>query len=144
MNHNLFLNVNIDLENTHLPNGAAVDLEAECMNYEQLIVKCGGIDFQLLGIGLAGHLGFNEPASSLCSRTRIKVLSPITRSQNASLFTMPDEMPRRAITMGVGTILDARRCLLLATGEDKAEIVAKAVEGPLTSMISANSVATAS
>jgi glucosamine-6-phosphate deaminase len=138
MNHNLFLNVNIDLENTHLPNGAAVDLEAECKNYEQLIVKCGGIDFQLLGIGLAGHLGFNEPASSLRSRTRIKVLSPITRAQNASLFTMPDEMPRRAITMGVGTILDARRCLLLATGEDKAEIVAKAVEGPLTSMISAS------
>ena len=138
MNLNLFLKVNIELHNTHLPDGAAADLEAECAHYERLIAECGGIDLQLLGIGLAGHLGFNEPASSLRSRTRIKVLSPVTRAQNASLFSRPDEMPRRAITMGVGTILDARRCWLLATGEDKAEIVARAIEGPLTSMISAS------
>jgi glucosamine-6-phosphate deaminase len=138
MNLHLFLQVNIDLHNTHLPDGTAVDLEAECARYEQRIADCGGIDLQLLGIGLAGHLGFNEPASSLRSRTRIKVLSPVTRTQNAPLFPLPDEMPRRAITMGVGTILDARRCWLLATGEDKAEIVAKAIEGPLTSMISAS------
>jgi glucosamine-6-phosphate deaminase len=138
MNLNLFLQVNIDLRNTHLPDGTAADLEAECTRYERLIAGCGGIDLQLLGIGLAGHLGFNEPASSLRSRTRIKVLSPVTRAQNSSLFPLPDEMPRRAITMGVGTILDARRCWLLATGEDKAEIVAKAIEGPLTSMISAS------
>ncbi len=137
MNHNLFLNVNVDLRNTHLPDGAAADIEAECECYERLIAQCGGIDLQLLGIGLAGHLGFNEPVSSLRSRTRIKVLSPVTCAQNAPLFTPPDEMPRRAITMGVGTILDARRCLLLATGEDKAEIVARAIEGPITSMISA-------
>ncbi len=138
MNLNLFLKVNIDLRNTHLPDGTAADLEAECTHYERLIAECGGIDLQLLGIGLAGHLGFNEPASSLRSRTRIKVLSPVTRAQNAPLFPLPDDMPRRAITMGVGTILDARRCWLLATGEDKAEIVAKAIEGPLTSMISAS------
>lgn len=138
MNRNLFLKVNIDLGNTHLPDGAAADLEAECAHYERRIAECGGIDLQLLGIGLAGHLGFNEPASSLRSRTRIKVLSPVTRAQNASLFPQPEEMPRRAITMGVGTILDARRCWLLATGEDKAEIVARAIEGPLTSMISAS------
>lgn len=138
MNLNLFLKVNIDLQNTHLPDGTAADLEAECVHYERLIAECGGIDLQLLGIGLAGHLGFNEPVSSLRSRTRIKVLSPVTRAQNAPLFPLPDEMPRRAITMGVGTILDARRCWLLATGEDKAEIVAKAIEGPLTSMISAS------
>jgi len=137
MNHNLFLNVNVDLRNTHLPNGAAADIEAECERYEKLIAECGGIDLQLLGIGLAGHLGFNEPVSSLRSRTRIKVLSPLTRAQNAPLFTSPNEMPRRAITMGVGTILEARCCLLLATGEDKAEIVARAIEGPVTSMISA-------
>jgi glucosamine-6-phosphate deaminase len=138
MNLHLFLKVNIDLRNTHLPDGTAVDLETECARYERLIAEGGGIDLQLLGIGLAGHLGFNEPASSLRSRTRIKVLSPVTRAQNAPLFPLPDEMPRRAITMGVGTILDARRCWLLATGEDKAEIVAKAIEGPLTSMISAS------
>jgi len=138
MNLNLFQQVNIDLRNTHLPDGTATDLDAECARYEGLIAECGGIDLQLLGIGLAGHLGFNEPVSSLRSRTRIKVLSPVTRAQNAPLFPLPDEMPRCAITMGVGTILDARRCWLLATGEDKAEIVAKAIEGPLTSMISAS------
>jgi glucosamine-6-phosphate deaminase len=137
MNHNLFLNVNVELPNTHFPDGAAADVEVECHRYEKLIAQCGGIDLQLLGIGLAGHLGFNEPASSLRSRTRIKVLSPVTRAQNESLFTPPNEMPRRAITMGVGTILEARHCLLLATGEDKADIVAQAVEGPVTSMISA-------
>lgn len=137
MNHNLFLNVNVDLRNTHLPDGGAASIEAECERYEKLIAQCGGIDLQLLGIGLAGHLGFNEPVSSLRSRTRIKVLSPVTRAQNEPLFLPPDEMPRRAITMGVGTILEARHCLLLATGEDKAEIVAQAIEGPVTSMISA-------
>ncbi len=137
MNHNLFLNVNIPLRNTHLPDGSAADLEAECDRYERLITESGGIDFQLLGVGLAGHLGFNEPASSLRSRTRVKVLSPVTIAQNAPLFEEPDQMPRRAITMGVGTILESRRCLLLATGEEKAGIVAKAIEGPITSMISA-------
>ncbi len=137
MNHNLFLNVNVDLQNTHLPNGTAADIEAECTDYEKQVAQCGGIDLQLLGVGLAGHLGFNEPVSSLRSRTRVKVLSPVTRAQNATLFLPPDEMPRRAITMGVGTILDARRCLLLATGEDKAEIVARMIEGPVTSMLSA-------
>ncbi|HVU08528.1 MAG TPA: glucosamine-6-phosphate deaminase [Verrucomicrobiae bacterium] len=137
MNHNLFLRVNVDLRNTHLPDGMATDIEAECERYEKVIAQCGGIDLQLLGIGLVGHLGFNEPASSLRSRTRIKVLSPMTCAQNAPQFEPPEKMPRRAITMGVSTILNARRCLLLATGKDKAEIVARAIEGPVTSMISA-------
>jgi len=137
MNHHFFRQVNIDLQNTHLPNGLADDLRTECANYEKLIAQCGGIDLQLLGIGLNGHLGFNEPLSAFNSRTRVKVLSPVTREQNALLFQSPEQMPNRAITMGVGTILDCRRCLLLATGEDKAAIVAKAVEGPVTSMISA-------
>ena len=137
MNHHLFSRVNIDLRNTHLPDGMATDLDAECARYEELISRCGGIDLQLLGIGRAGHLGFNEPLSAFRSRTRVKALAPVTRAQNAPLFDHPDEVPHRAITMGVGTILDARRCLLLATGADKAEIVAKAVEGPITAMISA-------
>ena len=137
MNHHFFRQVNIDLQNTHLPNGLADDLRTECTNYEKLIAQCGGIDLQLLGIGLNGHLGFNEPLSAFNSRTRVKVLSPVTREQNALLFQSPEQMPNRAITMGVGTILDCRRCLLLATGEDKAAIVAQAVEGPVTSMISA-------
>jgi glucosamine-6-phosphate deaminase len=91
----------------------------------------------VLGIGKAGHIGFNEPLSALRSRTRVKTLSPVTLAQNAPLFAKTDEMPRRAITMGIGTILACRRCLLLATGADKAEIIAQAVEGPMTSMISA-------
>jgi glucosamine-6-phosphate deaminase len=137
MSRHLFSKVNIDLRNTHLPDGTAADLDAECEKYERLIAEAGGIGLQLLGIGLAGHLGFNEPLSAFRSRTRVKALSPLTRKQNTPLFSQPEEMPRRAITMGVGTILDCRRCLLLATGADKAEIVAQAVEGPMTSMISA-------
>lgn len=137
MNEHLFRQIEIDLRNTYLPNGMAADLDAECARYEQTVRKCGGIDLQLLGIGSAGHIGFNEPLSALHSRTRVKALAPATLAQNASGFGGPDRVPRRAITMGVGTILESRRCLLLATGADKAEILAKAVEGPITSMISA-------
>jgi glucosamine-6-phosphate deaminase len=137
MNEHLFRHVNIDLRNTHLPDGQAQDLDAECRNYESAIAKFGGIDLQLLGIGQAGHIGFNEPLSALRSRTRVKALTPTTIEQNAQFFGNPDEVPRRAITMGVGTIIDARRCVLLATGADKAKIIAKAVEGPITAMISA-------
>ena len=137
MNQHLFNKVNIDLANTYLPNGTAKNLDAECMAYEDNIRKLGGIDLQLLGIGRSGHIGFNEPLSALLSRTRVKPLSPATIAQNSGLFERPEQMPRRAITMGVGTILDARRCLLLATGAEKADIIAKAVEGPITSMISA-------
>ncbi|HWD21284.1 MAG TPA: glucosamine-6-phosphate deaminase [Verrucomicrobiae bacterium] len=137
MNKALFNHVNIDLLNTHVPDGMAEDLEAECRRYEAKIEKCGGIDLQLLGMGRSGHIGFNEPLSALLSRTRVKALSPTTTAQNADFFGGADKVPRRAITMGVGTIVDSRRCLLLATGESKAEIVAKAVEGPITAMISA-------
>lgn len=137
MNEHLFRQVNIDLRNTHLPNGLAVDLDAECRRYEDLIHRVGGIDVQLLGIGRSGHIGFNEPLSALRSRTRVKALTPTTLAQNAGYFGGPELMPRRAMTMGVGTILDSRRCLFLATGVSKATIVSKAVEGPITSMISA-------
>jgi len=137
MNRHLFSRVNIDRRDTHLPDGTASDLDAECRGYEALIRKFGGIDLQLLGIGQAGHIGFNEPLSALRSRTRVKQLTPTTILQNAPLFGRPGKVPRRAITMGVGTILECRRCVLLATGREKAEIVAKAVEGPITSMISA-------
>ena len=137
MQERLFRHVNVDLRNTHLPRGDAADLDVECRRYEELITQCGGIDVQLLGIGQTGHIGFNEPLSALRSRTRVKALSPVTVAQNASLFADLSKMPRRAITMGVGTILDARRVLLLATGAGKAEIIAKAIEGPITSMISA-------
>lgn len=137
MRDRLFRQVNIDSRNTYLPDGLAPDLEAECLNYERQIQRFGGIDIQLLGIGRAGHIGFNEPLSALRSRTRVKALTPTTLEQNAPHFGGSDRMPRRAITMGVGTILECRRCLVLATGSSKADIVAKAVEGPITSMISA-------
>jgi glucosamine-6-phosphate deaminase len=138
MDQHLFRAVNIDLRNTHLPDGAAADLDAECEKYERLIVDAGGIDVQLLGIGNSGHIGFNEPLSAFRSRTRVVALAPATIEQNAPLFGGREKMPRRAITMGVGTILDCRRCILLATGDDKAEIIARAVEGPLTSMVPAS------
>jgi glucosamine-6-phosphate deaminase len=137
MEHHLFRHVNFDSRNTHLPNGLANDLDAECRHYEGLIQRFGGIDLQLLGLGKAGHIGFNEPLSALRSRTRVKALTPTTLKQNAPLFGGEAQMPRRAITMGVGTILECRRCILLATGDTKAEVIAKAVEGPITSMISA-------
>jgi glucosamine-6-phosphate deaminase len=138
MNHHLFLQVNIDLKNTHLPDGMAADPAAECEKYERLIRESGGIDLQILGIGQNGHIGFNEPLSAFRSRTRKQALSPTTREQNAMLFLNPDEVPHSAITMGVGTILDCRRCVLLATGEEKAAIVSQAIEGPMTSTISAS------
>jgi glucosamine-6-phosphate deaminase len=138
MNEHLFMRVNLRLENTHLPDGRAADLGAECRRYESLIARSGGIDLQLLGIGRSGHIGFNEPLSALRSRTREKALTPTTIRQNAPLFGGEDKVPRRAITMGVGTILDAKRCLLLATGGEKAGIIAQAVEGPITSMVSAS------
>lgn len=138
MNERLFNRVNIDIRNTHLPHGYAIDCRAECERYEELIRENGGIDFQLLGIGKSGHIGFNEPLSALQSRTRDKALTPTTIRQNQAYFSPPESMPRRGITMGVGTILEARRILMLVTGDSKAEVLAKAVEGPVTSMISAS------
>jgi glucosamine-6-phosphate deaminase len=137
MDEHLFRHVNIDPRNTHLPNGMADDLDAECRNYEALIHRFGGIDLQLVGLGKAGHIGFNEPLSALRSRTRVKALTPTTIKQNAPLFGGEERVPRRAITMGVGTIIEARRCILLATGDSKAEVIAQAVEGPITSMVTA-------
>ena len=137
MDEHFFNRVNIDRRNTHLPNGMAADLDAECRHYEQLMRDAGGIDVQLLGIGRSGHIGFNEPLSALRSRTRVKALTRQTIEQNAPLFGNRELVPQRAITMGVGTIMDSARAVLLATGSEKAGIVATAVEGPITAMISA-------
>ena len=137
MDAHLFNRVNIDRRNTYLPNGLARDLEAECRGYEARIKETGGIGLQLLGVGRTGHIGFNEPLSALRSRTRVKALTQTTIEQNAPLFGGADLVPPRAITMGVGTILDCRRVVLLATGAHKAAIIAATVEGPITSMISA-------
>lgn len=138
MHEHLFARVNLDPSHCHLPKGAAPDLEQEARAYEALIKVSGGIDVQLLGLGKTGHIGFNEPLSSLMSRTREKALAPTTRQQNAPQFGGdPEAVPPRALTMGVGTILEAHEILMVVTGDHKAEILAKATEGPITSMVSA-------
>jgi glucosamine-6-phosphate deaminase len=117
------------------PDVAARDLVTACRAYEDAIAAAGGVDLQLLGIGADGHIGFNEPGSSLASRTRIKTLTDRTRRDNARFFASIDEVPRHVVTQGVGTILDARHLVLLAFGAAKAEAVARAVEGPVTAMV---------
>lgn len=136
-----FSKVDIDIQNTFVPDGQATDLQQAATDFENAIETAGGIDTQLLGIGVAGHIGFNEPLSSIMSRTRDKCLTPKTREQNAAMFGGDaNKVPKRALTMGVGTILQARELILLATGSAKADIVARAVEGPITSMVSASSI----
>jgi len=139
MEAHLFRQVNLAPGRTHLPDGMAADHGAESRRYEAQLQEAGGIDVQLLGLGSDGHIGFNEPLSALLSRTREKALTPATRQQNAFMFGGdPGRVPARAITMGVGTILDSRRCLLMATGSEKAAILARALEGPITAMVTAS------
>ncbi|OUE10236.1 Glucosamine-6-phosphate deaminase [Clavibacter michiganensis] len=124
----------LDPARVHVPDGRAEGIRDAGDRYEALIREAGGIDLQVLGIGATGHIGFNEPTSSFASRTRIKTLTPETRADNARFFDTPDEVPVHCITQGLGTILDARRVVLVAHGAAKAAAVAAAVEGPLTSM----------
>jgi glucosamine-6-phosphate deaminase len=111
-----------------------MDISAFCETYERKITAAGGIDLQLLGIDTDGHIGFNEPTSSLGSRIRIKTLTRQTREDNARFFGSQKEVPHHVITMGIGTIMEARQCLLLAFGQHKANAVAGAIEGPITAM----------
>ena len=138
MHDNLFRHINISPQNIYIPSGTTDNYQAFCDWYEKRIVECGGIDLQLLGIGTDGHIAFNEPSSSLGSRTRIKTLAKSTIDDNARFFEQPDDVPIYAITMGVGTILEAREIVLVANGINKAQAVAQAVEGPVTSMITAS------
>jgi len=131
---NLFRHVNIAAENVHIPDGNAAGILVFCASYEEHIRAAGGIDLQVLGIGTDGHIGFNEPTSSLASRTRIKTLTPQTRKDNARFFGSEDSVPHHVITMGIGTIMEARQNLLLAFGPNKARAIAEAVEGPVTSI----------
>jgi glucosamine-6-phosphate deaminase len=132
MQNYLFSHADFDPALTHFLAGDAKDLVLESSRYEQLIIDVGGIDLQLLGLGENGHIGFNEPSSSLASRTRIKTLTKTTLEANKINFKNIDKMPLCSLTMGVGTILDSRQCLLLATGSRKAPAVAQMVEGPVT------------
>jgi glucosamine-6-phosphate deaminase len=139
MRENLFAHVNVAPGNIHIPDGTIRDdYDRYCASYEEAIREAGGIDLQLLGIGRNGHVGFNEPTSSLASRTRLKVLSGETLDDNAKFFAPGEDSPRCAITMGIGTILEARKILLLAAGQSKSSAVAKSIEGPITSAVSAS------
>ena len=130
--------VDLRPDRVHGPDGAAADVAAECGRYELAIAAAGGVDVQLLGIGADGHIGFNEPGSSLGSRTRIKTLTEQTRRDNARFFDGLADVPRHVMTQGVGTILDARHLVLVATGAGKAGPIARAVEGPVTAMVPAS------
>jgi glucosamine-6-phosphate deaminase len=131
---NLFRHINIAKKNVHIPDGMTRDIRGFCTRYEERIRASGGIDLQILGIGTDGHIGFNEPTSSLSSRTRIKTLTPRTVQDNARYFGGAKQVPQHVITMGLGTIVGARQCLLLAFGSKKARAIADAVEGPISSM----------
>jgi glucosamine-6-phosphate deaminase len=138
MHDNLFDHININPQNVHVPSGVVKDFERYCQWYEDDITKVGGIDLQVLGIGSDGHIGFNEPGSSLASRTRIVTLTEETIKDNARFFEKEEDVPRFAITMGVGTIMEAKHCLLVANGEKKADPVSVLVEGPITSQVTAS------
>jgi glucosamine-6-phosphate deaminase len=140
MNENLFKKIDIKLSNTHVLNGMAKDPEKECLAYEASIKKAGGIDLQVLGIGSDGHIAFNEPGTSLNSRTSIVYLTPTTVKDNARLFFKGDmkAVPKSALSMGVGTICEAKKVILLAFGENKQDAVKGCVEGPMSQFCTAS------
>jgi glucosamine-6-phosphate deaminase len=135
MRENLFEHVDIDSTLTHIPDGSAVDADAEARRYEALIAKSGGIDLMLLGLGRNAHIGFNEPGSPHDSRTRRVGLTASTIGANAAYFPPGSQQPSQAITMGIGTILECRRIVVLATGSEKAGAVAASVNGPASDTI---------
>lgn len=138
MNTNLFKHINIDINKTNVPNGCAEDLDAECKRYDALIEELGGIDLQLLGIGLDGHIGFNEPCGEFIKGTNVVTLDPSTIEANARFFASEDEVPRKAITMGMLPIMQAKKVLLIANGPAKKEILEKAFFGPITPYVPAS------
>jgi len=137
MKENLFDEINVPSDSIHIPDGLTDDVAGHCAAYEKAIQAAGGIDLQVLGIGSDGHLGFNEPTSSFNSHTRIKTLEEQTVEDNQRFFKEGEEVPRHVITMGLGSIMEAGTCLLLAFGENKADAVAEMVEGPVSSMVPA-------
>lgn len=138
MNDNLFNHVNIDKARTHVPNGMVEDAEKECGNYEALIKEVGGVDLQLLGLGHNGHIGFNEPADEFDKVTHCVDLQESTIEANKRFFASIDDVPRQAYTMGIGTIMSAKKILVVVSGADKAEIVKKAFTGPVTPSVPAS------
>ena len=138
MNHNLFDHINIDKANTNVPNGLAEDLDAECARYNEIINTLGPIDVQVLGMGHNGHIGFNEPSDIFELETHKVELAQTTIDANARFFANADEVPRQALTMGIKTIMQAKKVLVVANGKGKAEIVKKAFTGPVTPQVPAS------
>ena len=138
MQSNLFDHINIKPENTYVPNGCATDVAAECTSYDQRIADFGGIDLQLLGIGLDGHIGFNEPAEIFEKETHVVDLHESTIEANARFFEREEDVPRKAVTMGMMSIMQAKKVLLIANGKGKKEIVQKAFFGPITPWVPAS------
>ena len=138
MNNNLFKSVNIDINNTFVPNGCADDLEAESKAYDERIKEFGGIDLQLLGIGLDGHIGFNEPDEFFIKDTHVVDLDESTIKANARFFESEEDVPRKAVTMGMMSIMQSKKVLLVANGANKKEILEKAFFGPITPQIPAS------
>lgn len=138
MNENLFSKVDIDIENTYVPDGATIDPKAECKNYEKKIAQAGGIDLQILGIGKNGHIGFNEPDANLNSQTHLTNLTESTIKANSRFFADYDDVPKQALTMGIGTILRARRIILMASGVSKHRVVSELLAGGINTDIPAS------
>lgn len=138
MHDNLFDHVNIKPENTHLPDGTKEDAEKECAEYEKLIASLGGQDLQLLGLGHNGHIGFNEPAEDFAKDTHCVDLQESTIEANKRFFASAEDVPKQAYTMGIGTIMQAKKILIVVSGADKAETVAKAFFGPITPKVPAS------
>ena len=138
MQDNLFNHVNIDPANTNVPNGMAADPAAECDRYEEVIASMGGVDIQVLGMGHNGHIGFNEPAEAFPLKTNLVDLQESTINANSRFFASRDDVPKQAITMGIGAIMKAKKILVVVSGEGKADIVAKAFAGPVTPHVPAS------
>ena len=138
MDSMLFARINIDPACTYVPDGCAPDQTQACADYDALINSLGGIDLQLLGIGHNGHIGFNEPNDTFIAGTHVVDLTKDTRRANATLFPDPDDMPRRAVTMGMGAIMHAKRILLIANGAGKTKALRAAIEGPITPEVPAS------
>ena len=138
MQNNLFNHVNIDDANTNVPQGLADDPEAECARYNQVMRDLGGIDIQVLGMGHNGHIGFNEPDDHFPLETHVVDLQESTINANARFFASADDVPKQAMTMGIGNIMNAKKILVVVSGEDKAEIVKKAFTGPVTPFVPAS------
>ena len=138
MDTHFFDHVNIDKANTNVPNGLAEDTDGECARYDALIASMGGIDLQLLGIGHNGHIGFNEPEDIFRKETHCVALAESTINANSRLFEKKEDVPRYAFTMGIKNIMMARKIVMVISGEDKADIVAKAFFGPVTPQVPAS------